>query len=112
MAVVSEDFIVQVERFVEAARREIAARPDEPPIRRTPGVCGGDARVRNTRIPVWTLISFCKLGASEPELLADYPSLTPADMDAVWAYYREHTAEVDAAIADQDAAMAGGETAA
>ncbi|NES22447.1 MAG: DUF433 domain-containing protein [Symploca sp. SIO3E6] len=26
-------------------------------IQKTPGVCGGNARIRNTRIAVWTLIS-------------------------------------------------------
>jgi uncharacterized protein (DUF433 family) len=28
------------------------------------GVCGGRARVRNTRIPVWTLVDYRNLGAS------------------------------------------------
>ncbi len=27
-------------------------------IQKTMGVCGGQARIRNTRIPVWTVISF------------------------------------------------------
>ncbi|MEM9266804.1 MAG: DUF433 domain-containing protein [Cyanobacteria bacterium P01_F01_bin.13] len=27
-------------------------------IQKRPGVCGGYARIRNTRIPVWTLVSF------------------------------------------------------
>jgi Protein of unknown function (DUF433) len=28
----------------------------------TPRVCGGQARIRNTQIPVWTLVAYRKLG--------------------------------------------------
>jgi len=59
-------------------------------IERTPGVCGGDARVAGTRIPVW--------------LLADYPGLTPADLDAAWANYRDRPVEVEQAIWFNDTA--------
>jgi hypothetical protein len=31
-------------------------------IQSTPGVCGGNARIRNTRIPVWTLVSLHQQG--------------------------------------------------
>jgi hypothetical protein len=31
-------------------------------IQSTPGVCGGYARIRNTRIPVWTLVSLHQQG--------------------------------------------------
>lgn len=51
-------------------------------IQATPGVCGGCARIRDTRIPVWTLISFRQQGADEAELLRNYPDLTPQDLDA------------------------------
>jgi uncharacterized protein (DUF433 family) len=71
-------------------------------IKRTPDVSGGDACVRDTRIPVWTLVQLQKQGRTEDQLLTDFPSLTSADMDAVWAYYRAHTAEVDTAIARQE----------
>lgn len=35
-------------------------------------------------------------------MLADYPGLTTADLDAAWAYYRQRTAEVEADISDQE----------
>jgi Protein of unknown function (DUF433) len=38
-------------------------------VQRTPGVCGGNARLRNTRIPVWTLVAFRQEGMTEEELL-------------------------------------------
>jgi uncharacterized protein (DUF433 family) len=73
-------------------------------IEKTPGVCGGDARVRNTRIPVWLLVVARKWGRTEEELLADYPTLTAADLDAVWDYYRENPLGVEQTIWKADIA--------
>ena len=42
-------------------------------IQRTPGISGGQACIRNTRIPVWTLVSLLQQGATEQELLRNYP---------------------------------------
>lgn len=72
-------------------------------IQATPGVCGGYPRIRNTRIPVWTLVSFRQQGADETELLRNYPTLTPLNLDAAWLYYEHHREEVDALIASHQA---------
>ncbi|MBW4688134.1 MAG: DUF433 domain-containing protein [Komarekiella atlantica HA4396-MV6] len=69
-------------------------------IQKTPGVCGGNARIRNTRIPVWTLVSFRQQGAYNEELLRNYPMITPKDLEAAWSYYKEHSQEIDLVIAD------------
>ncbi|MDZ8104333.1 MAG: DUF433 domain-containing protein [Nostoc sp. DedQUE12a] len=69
-------------------------------IQKTPGVCGGNARIRDTRIAVWTLVSFRQQGASEEELLRNYPALTPEDLEAAWFYYKEHPEEIDLVIAE------------
>lgn len=71
-------------------------------IQKTLGVCGENARIRNTRIPIWTLVSFRKLGAPDSELLESYPSLTHDDLDLAWSYYSENQVEIDRAIAAQD----------
>ncbi|PSB04033.1 DUF433 domain-containing protein [Merismopedia glauca] len=68
-------------------------------IQQTAGVCGGSARIRNTRIPVWTIISFRQQGADDEELLRNYPSLTPYDLNAAWSYYLSHREEIDRQIA-------------
>jgi uncharacterized protein (DUF433 family) len=34
----------------------------------------------------------------DAELLEAYPGLTQQDLDAAWAYYRDHTAEIEDAI--------------
>jgi uncharacterized protein (DUF433 family) len=68
-------------------------------IQKTIGVCGGHARIRNTRIPVWTIISFQQQGADTPELLRNFPSLTTDDLSNSRFYYTTHQEEIDRAIA-------------
>jgi len=68
-------------------------------IQSTPGVCGGYARIRNTRIPVWTLVSLRQQGADEGELLQNYPSLSSFNLENAWRYYDRHRQEIDRVIA-------------
>ncbi len=70
-------------------------------IQKTPGVMGGDACVRQTRIPVWLLVSLRVQGASEAYLLEDYPTLTAADLVNAWLYAEVYPEEIEAAIARQ-----------
>ncbi len=64
-------------------------------IQKTKGVCGGHARIRNTRIAVWTTISLQNQGADSQELLRNFPVLTPFDLMATQIYYQTHTVEID-----------------
>jgi uncharacterized protein (DUF433 family) len=73
-------------------------------IEKTPGVMGGDACIRQTRIPVWLLLSLRQQGASESYLLEDYPSLTAADLVNAWSYAAAHPEEIQTAILRQEAA--------
>ena len=65
-------------------------------------VCGGDARIRDTRIPVWTLVSFRQQGANDEELLRNYPGLNHLDLEAAWSYYVKYPEEIDQVIADEN----------
>lgn len=76
--------------------KRAAALDDELPIRSTPGVMGGDACIRKTRIPVWTLIDYKRMGLSDAQLLEAFPILNIADLAAAWDYYAAHGDEVDA----------------
>ena len=71
-------------------------------IQKMPGVCGGYACVRQTRIPVWTLVSLRQQGATEQELLSNYPGLTLEDLTAVWGYYYNHKSEIDRNIVEME----------
>ena len=72
-----------------------------PGIESNPGVCGGDPCVVRTRIPVWLLVELRRLGATEADLLRNYPVLRAEDLTSVWAYGRAHRTEIDAQIAAQ-----------
>lgn len=78
---------------IETPANPVAAEVAE--IRHTPGVVGGSARIRNTRIPVWLLVGYRQNGISEAELLESYPTLSYEDLACAWAYYATHTAEID-----------------
>ena len=67
-------------------------------IEKTPGVCGGDARIANTRIPIWSLINYRRLGASDARILQDFPHLKAEDLVNAWAYADAHPEEIEEAI--------------
>lgn len=61
-------------------------------------VCGGEACVVRTRIPVWLLEQARRLGASDADILKGYPALRAADLVNAWAYVQRHSEEIDAQI--------------
>ncbi|NER97047.1 MAG: DUF433 domain-containing protein [Symploca sp. SIO1B1] len=75
-----------------------------PGITKTPGVCGGDACITNTRIPVWLLVSLSRQGSNDAELLKFYPHLSAADLVNVWAYAEAHPEEIETALREQEEA--------
>jgi len=73
-------------------------------IQKAPGVVGGQACVRNTRIAVWMLVESKRFGRTDDDLLADHSGLTRGDLSAAWAYFASHAEEIEAAIrANNDA---------
>jgi uncharacterized protein (DUF433 family) len=72
-------------------------------IEKTPGVCGGAARIAGTRIPVWTLVRFRQLGATDRDLLTFYPTLTQQNLAEAWAYEAGHRDEIAAQILQNEA---------
>ncbi len=69
-----------------------------PGIESSPNVCGGEARIVRTRIPVWALEQSRRLGVSEAELLHAYPTLRAEDLTHAWAYVRAHGEEIESHI--------------
>ena len=84
---------------------EILLRTDGSWIEKTPDVCGGRARIRRTRIPVWLLVEARRIGVTDQEQLDHYGvPITPADVQAAWAYYEQHRHEIEETIrADREA---------
>lgn len=75
-----------------------------PGIDSRPDVCGGEACIVRTRIPVWLLEKARRLGTSEQVLLESYPTLRAEDLVNAWAYARSHNAEIEDQIRDNEAA--------
>ena len=71
---------------------------DFPGIDFFPSVCGGDACIARTRVPVWLLERYRRLGVTERDLLDSYPALRAEDLANAWAYARIHAAEIDSQI--------------
>ena len=67
--------------------------------------CGGDACIRETRIPVWGLIEARRLGLTDEKLLEAYPSLQSADLEVAWEYACANPLEVERNIWENQAAM-------
>lgn len=67
-----------------------SSEADDAPIRSRLEVMGGDDCVRNTRIPVWVLVSAKRQGQSDADLLESYPSLTSLDLAAAWTHFVQH----------------------
>jgi uncharacterized protein (DUF433 family) len=73
------------------------------PIRKTPGVLGGEACVGDRRIAVWMLIQAKRLGATDDQLRNDYePPLKQAELNAAWHYHAKHLQEIEQAIRDNE----------
>ena len=69
-----------------------------PGIEKIPGVAGGEACIVRTRIPVWALENYRRLGWSEAVILENYPTLRAADLVNAWAYADAHPEEINSAI--------------
>src|SRR3954470_23956277 len=75
-----------------------------PGIESRPDVNGGEPCIVRTRIPVWVLVQARQLGASESDLLRDYPALRAEDLANAWAYARAHREEIEQQITENEAA--------
>ncbi len=73
-------------------------------IRKTPGVCGGDACVRDTRHTVSGLVQWRRLELADHQILERHPDLSQGDLDAAWFYYSQNPEEIDRAIRDDEEA--------
>ena len=72
-------------------------------IQKTNGVCGGSACIKNTRIPVWLIISLINQKTPIEELIENYyPSLIEEDIKVVLDYYKYNKEEIDEEIRAND----------
>ncbi|HEV3440881.1 MAG TPA: DUF433 domain-containing protein [Gemmata sp.] len=74
-------------------------------IQHSPGVVGGAAKIRQTRIPVWLLVQLREELEMKDVDIKNYfePPLTDADLAAAWKYYDDNKKEIDDAIERNEA---------
>ena len=68
-------------------------------ITKTPGVCGGNACIRGTRITVWGLVQRRRLGLADAAISESIQGgVPPADLAAAWEYAAANPDEIEEAI--------------
>jgi uncharacterized protein (DUF433 family) len=67
-------------------------------------ICGGDATIVRTRIPVWVLEQMRRLGIDEEDILRSYPTLRADDLLHAWMYVERHRDEIDQRIEENERA--------
>jgi len=72
-------------------------------ITHTPDVRGGRARIVGTGVTVQRIVGWYKLGLSPEEIAEEFGHLTLAQVHAALAYYHANRAEIESAIAADDA---------
>lgn len=75
-----------------------------PGVEKTPGVQGGEACIVRTRIPIWTLEAYRRLGWDDATLLDNFPTLRPVDLFYAWLYVAGNSQEIEMVIRKQDEA--------
>ena len=86
---------------------QVLARSLDSPLKgieSTPDVCGGDARIISSRIPVWVLVEAKANGYSNADLLMSYPTLTATNLADAWIYAETFPEEIEQAIQRNEAA--------
>ena len=69
---------------------------------RTPGTCGGRARIAGTRITVQYIVNEIRAGVTPEEILENKPHLTLGGIYAAIAYYYANKESLDAEFAAYD----------
>jgi len=104
------ELVAELAALSKAEKAEVVERLAQeigdawPGIEKTPGVAGGMACIVRTRISVWVLENYRRLGWTEAKILANYPPLRAADLVHAWAYVDAHRQEIDEAIRHNEAA--------
>jgi len=66
------------------------------------GVCGGRSIITGTRIAVWSIIKWYKVGMPIEEILKGFPHLTPAQVYDAFSYYYDNQDEIEKDIAESE----------
>jgi uncharacterized protein (DUF433 family) len=66
-----------------------------PHIASDPGIAGGAALIKGTRVTVRAVAGYYQIGMSVDEILQSLPHLTQSQVHAALAYYFDHQKKID-----------------
>ena len=79
------------------------AEPLHPYVVRTPGTCGGRARIDGSRIAVWFVARLIVQGGLTPEEFVDeYPGVGLAEVHDALAFFRDHREEIERDLREEE----------
>jgi len=84
--------------MAKSAKEAAMIAERRPLIGKTEGVCGGNACIEGTRLPVWFLEHSRQIGVSDEQLLEQYPQIGRAELEAAWLYVESHRDEIEREI--------------
>ena len=73
-----------------------------PHISKQKGVCGGRSIIEGTRIPVWSIIKWYKVGMSIEDIIREFPQLIPSQIHDAFSYYYDNQKEIEKDIAENE----------
>jgi type III restriction enzyme len=75
---------------------------NHPYVTTNKNICGGKPIIRNTRIPVWSLIQWYKTGMSIEEVIKEFPQLKPAQIHDTFSFYYDNQKEIEKQIIENE----------
>ena len=73
-----------------------------PYISKQKGVCGGRSVIEETRIPVWSIIKWYRIGMSVEDIIREFPQLTPSQIHDAFSYYYDNQEEIEKDIVENE----------
>ena len=70
-------------------------KTSHPHIIKKTGVCGGRPVIEGTRIPVWCIVGYIRMGMDVEEIVQDFPFLNMAQVYDALSYYYDNQKEID-----------------
>ena len=105
-----EQIKLELQQLDPHVRQDIAywllrqnADVSEPGIVATDNVCGGEARIAGTRIPVWVVAALSAQGLEAAAILKAYPAIDASQLQNALSYAAAHRKEIERAIAENEA---------
>lgn len=91
------------QRRLRAKEEEVTThRTSFAHIERVPGVVGGDAVVKGTRVPVWAIVTYWRTYGTLDDVSEAYPRVTREAAEDALAYYQANPAEIDQGIEENE----------